>query len=147
VLHERSGTPIMWIISLKPAHERDCHGSGEVGIFAEGFLASAPARIARQIGIGRADDDALAAAVLTSASGREEVLALKNVARFVGFNRGGLLQQIRVPGFAEPDRLRKLRRRQGLEAVTLPAAGTSVGNAAQAFDVSGTLNAKSRHVG
>jgi len=40
-----------------------------------------------------------------------------------------------------------LRGGQRLEAVALPAAGATIGNAVQTLDVTGAANSKTRHVG
>ena len=90
VLDQRGGEPVVQVVALKAADKGDGHGSDQIGVFAVGLLAAAPAGIAGEVGIGSADDEASA------------VVALKDITRLDGFLVRCLLNEGRVPGLAQP---------------------------------------------
>src|SRR5579871_773263 len=47
------------IVALKSLNECDSHARGEIGVFAVGFLAASPARIAKDIDVRGPDGEAL----------------------------------------------------------------------------------------
>ena len=98
VLHQGGGQIILGVVTLEPAHERGGEGAVQESIFAVALLRSAPARIAAEVRIGCANHQRRGAAA-TAARG------LVEPARFVAFLGGGFLENLRVPSFAEPDRL------------------------------------------
>src|ERR1700727_3129544 len=132
----------MRVVTLQAADECDGHRSGKIRIFSVRFFAAPPARIARQVRVGSADDDALPAMLFSSGICGAQILALKNIAGFIAFDGRGLLQQIGIPGFTESYGLRKLRGRQRLEAAPLPPPRAAVGNTVQTFDVSRAANSQ-----
>src|SRR6266498_286211 len=114
VLHECGCLPVSLVVALQPLHKSDNHRAIEIGIFSIAFFSSAPTRIATQISIRRANNDS---ALMVFAT-------LKDVPRFVTFNRSRLPQNIRIPRFAKADALRKRRGRNRRRAS--PFAGSAL---------------------
>ena len=104
-----------WIGPLQSMDECHRHGANKVGILAHRFFCASPARIAAQVGVGRAHHD--------SAEIEDRVLVV--VARLFSFERADLLHQRRIPGLAQALFLGKGRRRQRLAAARPPPARTA----------------------
>ena len=136
------------VVTLQATHKRHGHGSGEKGIFSVGFFAASPTRVSRQIGVRSANDNALAAMsrARTVPGASDLIFALKNVTRFVAFDRRCLLQQVRIPSLTQANRLRKLRGWVRLEAAPLPSARTSIGHTVQSLNVAGAVDAQPRNI-
>ena len=73
---------MFWIGALEALGEGRGECADQVRIFAERLLGAAPAGIAAEVGVGRADDDASAVV--------ERILVV--VAGLVAFNPGDLLE-------------------------------------------------------
>jgi hypothetical protein len=127
---ERGGLPVARVVALEAVDERGDHGAVEEWVLAVDLFAAAPARVAGEIGL-RAPEHEDAAVVL----GR-----LRDVAGFVAFNAGGLLDERGVPGLAEAGRLRELR---GGDGVATPAA--ALHDSVNALRAAKAGNAKARH--
>ena len=91
------------VIALHAGDEGDSHAAGEEGIFAVGFLAAAPAGIAKDVDIGRPEGEA------------EELFMLIVTNGFVvfgaGFNGDGLphgVDELRIPCSGHADDLGKI---------------------------------------
>ena len=82
-------TPEVGFRSLETAHERDTHARDEIRVLAERLLEAAPARIAADVEHGA------------------EALVRARRAHLRPHRVGELLEQRRLPGAREPDRLRE----------------------------------------
>ncbi len=90
------------VVALQALDERDAHAGGQVWVFAVGFLAATPARVAEDVDVGRPEGEPLVDAALALAQG---LVVLG--ARFVGDRRGDLRHEIEVPGGRQADGLRE----------------------------------------
>src|ERR1700722_9279080 len=97
MFQQRRALPIMRIITLQSVDERNDHRAVEEWIFAVTFFRSAPTRVAAQIRVRRKNDESALVIFFT----------LRDVTRLVAFCRGGLLQNVWIPRFAQTDFLRK----------------------------------------
>jgi len=112
MLHQRGSLPVLRIGPLQPLRKGHSQRSDQEGILTIRFFRPAPARIAAEVGVGRAHDD----------SAPVVFRALVVVASLVPFKRGDLLQQLRIPSSAQTLFLRKGRGRKGLLSPAAPAA-------------------------
>src|ERR1700736_1450170 len=78
------------IIALHSGNEGHSHAGGEVRILTVGFLAAAPARVAKDVDVGRPEVQALVAQMLATTFG----LAVLGAA-FVADRSGYLMHQMR----------------------------------------------------
>src|SRR5262249_7099641 len=127
MLEERRRSSVLGIVALKSARVRGCYGSDEVRVFTIALLDAPPPRIARQVGIGRADDDPSAFA------------RMKALARFGFFDLGYFLHELGIPRFAEADGLRKCG--GGERLIASPAGRSAEREPMQAFDLAGETQA------
>ena len=106
----REGFEIFRIIPLQTANERDGDLPSEKRIFAVGFLAAAPARIAKEIDVRRPkrEPDITHAVAIVSVG-----VGIVFCARLSRDNVGDLMKQGRVPGCSQADGLRKNSRGAG----------------------------------
>ena len=59
IMFGRGDHPVICgIVALQAGDERDAHAPGEERIFAIGFLAASPARIAKDVDVGRPEIEA-----------------------------------------------------------------------------------------
>ena len=133
MLHQGGGEPVLGIVALEPFDHGGDHGAVEERIFAEALFGASPARVAAEVGIGRANHQAAA------------MEALIDVAGFGAFDAAGFADEVRIPGFAHADGLRELGGGDGLG--TAPSAGATEGEAVQTFDVASGMDAEPRHAG
>src|SRR5690349_9904438 len=133
MLEQRRRLPVFRMIALQAFDEGDNQLAVEVSIFAITFFGAAPAWVAAQVGIRGAHDERPLMVFI----------ALKNVAGFVAFDRAGLFENVGVPGFAEPNALRESGGRNYFR--TAPAARPALRQAVNAFDVTASLDAQTRH--
>jgi hypothetical protein len=75
---------------------------------------------------------------------RDLAVGLEDVAGFVALDRGGLAEQLRIPGFAEPHGLRKLRRRDRFQVLAAPSTRAAKRDAVETFHVAGAVDAQAR---
>ena len=106
VFEEGGGLPVVRVVTLQAVDEGGDHGAVEERVFAVDLFAAAPARVAGEVGL-RAPEHEDAAVVFWR---------LRDVAGFVAFDAGGLLDERGVPGFAHAGRLRELRGGDGVAA-------------------------------
>jgi hypothetical protein len=104
VLRAGRGLEIMRMVALQPAHHGEAELAGQERILAEGFLAAAPARVAKDIDVGRPEREAL---ILAAAAGGDRRVMLG--ARLVGNDARDPPHQRAVPGGAQADDLRERR--------------------------------------
>ena len=102
-------------------------------VLAVDLLRAAPARVAREVGVRRAHDEARPGVAR----------ALEEVAGFLRLLRGDAADEVRVPGRAEPVRLGELRGRGRVAAS--PVRRAALGDAVVALDVRRALDAEARH--
>src|SRR5215213_1626559 len=136
MFEERGREPVPGVVALQAFDEGDGHRPRQVRVFAVALLGAAPARVATEVRVGRADDEAAAALA--------EFLGLKNVARLVAFDRAGLAQDVGVPRLAEAVALREGRGRHG--HFPSPLARAAHGEAVYALHVVRAADAEARHV-
>ena len=98
----RDDLEIVRILALQSFDERHGHAAGEERIFAIGLLAAAPARIAKDVDVGRPEGEAEVAGVVVVANG---LVVFR--ARFGGDDVGDAVNQIGVESGRESDRLRE----------------------------------------
>src|SRR6266480_8082860 len=119
MLHGRDGLQVTGIVALQPADERHRDPAGEIGVLAVRLLASSPARVAKQVDVGRPDGEALIPLVLAAT-----VVVVMLGAKLVGDDRGHAEHETVVPCRREADRLRKdgrePRARHSMEALVPP---------------------------
>ena len=104
-------------------------------VLAVALLGAAPARVAGEVGVRRAHDQAR----------RGRTSALEEVPRLGRFLRGHAPHQLRVPRCSETVGLGELRRRRGVAAA--PVARAALRDAVVALDVRRALHAEPRHRG
>src|SRR6185436_13841908 len=119
--------------ALQAARERDGQRADVERVLAVDLLGPSPARIARDVGVGRAHDQA----------GAVVLRALVEVARLLRLLRRGLADELGVPGRAEAVGLGELRRRRGV--ATAPVARAALRDAVVALDVRRALYAEPRY--
>src|ERR1700730_8740722 len=132
MLQEGGSPPVLRVIALQTTHESRRQGSGQKRILAVRLFGAAPSWVAGQIGIRRSDDQAAAPLLV----------ALEGIAGFDRLDLCDSPQHIDIPGFAETDRLWKLRggdryigcRTIGL-AESAPIGGTSERHAMESLDM------------
>lgn len=114
---------VVEILALQAADKAHRHLPGEKRILAVGFHATAPARVAENVDIGRPDGQTgIALMVLARTAGLVELGA-----RFGGHHRAHLLHQAGIPARRQADRLRKHRgvavARDAVQAFAPPLVG------------------------
>ena len=119
------GAEILGIVALNALNEGGAEAGGEEGIFAVGFLATAPAGIAKDVDVGRPDGEAVVAVVIVVGDG---VVVLG--ARFSGDDFADGVDERSVPCGGVADGLRKHRgeagARDAVEAFVPPVVGGNV---------------------
>src|SRR3954452_16517714 len=103
MLGRRDRPIIASIVALQPADKGDCHAAAEEWIFAVCLLAAPPARIAKNIHVGRPE--------VETVKNREGSLAYGlnvNDSRFHADGGGHLVNSGCIEGRGESDRFRKL---------------------------------------
>ena len=125
VLGRGDGAEVVRIVALDAFDEGGAEAGGEEGIFAVGFLAAAPARIAKDVDVGRPDGEAVVAVVIAVGDG---VVVLR--ARFSGDDFADGVDERRVPGGGVADGLREhggeAGARDAVEAFVPPVVGGDV---------------------
>src|SRR5512138_78639 len=106
VLRRGIDLPVLRVITLKSLHELDPHERREERILAVRLLTTSPARIAKDIDVGRPEGQALIAIALLATG---ELVMLR--ATFIADRRCDLTHQMRIERRRQTDRLRKRRRR------------------------------------
>ncbi len=105
VLGGSNRLPVFRVIALQPGHKRDTETRSQIGIFAVRFLTSPPARIAKNIDVGRPHGkSAIPVAGLIVMQG-----CVVFGAELGADHIADLMQQRLVKGCGHPDRLRKDR--------------------------------------
>ena len=97
MLQQRRGHPRLRVVALQSLGVGRGQRAHQERVFAVGLFGAAPARIAAQVGVGRAHHQPALMELVVGP------------ARLVSLFRGGLLQQFGVPRLAQPVRLRELR--------------------------------------
>ncbi len=127
MLHQRGGLPMLGIGALQPAGECDGERTNQERVLAVRFFSPAPARIAAQVGVGRAHHD----------SAPVVFLALIVVAGLVALQGGYLLEQLRIPHSAEAFFLGKGRSWQRQLSPAAPSARPAQRQPMQALHLAG----------
>jgi hypothetical protein len=113
---------VFGVIALHGFNKRDTEAAGEIRVFAVGFLASAPARVAKDIDVGRPEIQTVIDAVVVVGD-RVAILG----AGLGGDDLGLVVDEVGVPGGGHPDRLGKdggvSRARYAVQAFTPPVVG------------------------
>ena len=100
VLGRRDRFQVARVVALQAGNECYADAAGEVGIFAIGFLAASPARVAKDIDIGRPKGEAV---VASGVSMLDCIIVFG--ACFGGDHIGDAMDQIGIPGGGETDGL------------------------------------------
>ena len=123
VLQERGRLPVAWVVALQTPSERDGQRASVEGVLAVDLLGAAPARVAREVGVRRAYDQA----------GPLVLPALVEIARLLGLLGRDPPDELGIPRRAEAVGLRELRRRGGIAAA--PVARPALRDTVVALDV------------
>ncbi len=122
VLGRGHGLQVSRIVTLQSPHKGDSQLPGQEGVFTVRFLAASPARIAKDIDVGRPERQSVVDAVIAFAL-RLVVLG----AGFGGNDLGLATHEINVPGSCHGDGLRKHRRvaraRHAVQRLVPPIVG------------------------
>src|SRR5262245_38378964 len=102
VLGSGNDLQVFGIVALQAGYESNADAAGEKRIFSVRFLAAAPARVAKDVDVGRPKGQAVVAAGIAVL---DSVVVLG--ASFGGDDIGHAMNQIRVPGSGEADGLRE----------------------------------------
>ena len=102
VLGRGDGAEVVRIVALDAFNKGGAQARGEERVFAVGFLAAAPARIAKDVDVGRPDGQAVVAVVIAMADG---VVVFR--ARFGGDNLADGVDERCIPCGGVADGLRK----------------------------------------
>ena len=125
VLGGGDGAEVFRVVALDALDEGGAEAGGEEGIFAVGFLAAAPAGIAKDVDVGRPDGEAVVAVVIVVGDG---VVVLG--ASFSGDDFADGVDERRVPGGGVADGLREhggvAGARDAVEAFVPPVVGGDV---------------------
>ena len=113
---------VMRIVALHALDESHCHAGGKERVLAVSLLAAAPARIAKDVDVGRPEGEAAVALMILVA---ESLVVLG--ARFGGNSIGDAVHQGGVPGGGQADGLREYGglsgARHAVEGFIPPAVG------------------------
>ena len=123
VLQQRRRLPVARVVALQAAREGGRERADVEGVLAVHLLGAAPARVAREVGVGRAHDD----------PGAVVLRALEEVARLLRLLRRHAPDELGIPGGAEAVGLGELRRRRRVAAA--PVARPALRDAVVALDV------------
>src|ERR1017187_1216490 len=115
VLQQGGSLPVIGIVALQAADECGGQRAVQASILAIALFRSAPADVAAEVGVRRADDERLGGAATVS-------LSLFEPACFVAFRGGDFLEKIPIPHLAEPDGLDESSRRDRIGLPDLPRA-------------------------
>ncbi len=102
VLTGGDGAQMLEVVALHSADEGDAEAAGEERVFAVGFLAAAPARIAEDVDVGRPEGESIEDAVIAFALG-----LVVFGAGFRGNDVAHAADHSRIPGGGHADGLRK----------------------------------------
>ena len=129
------GLQILRVVALQALDELDGHAAGQVGIFAVGLHAAAPARIAEQVDVGGPEGESLVDVALAAA---DELVILG--ARLVGDGGGHAEDQVGVPGGGQADGFREYRGAAGAGDAVQALVPPVVGGDAEAVDGRGIVH-------
>jgi len=110
------GFEVARVVALEAGDEGYTEAAGEEGIFTVGFLAASPARIAKDVDVGRPEGEAVVAAGIVVGDG-----VVKFGAGFGGNGVGYAVEEVGVPSSSEADGLRE------------NGGGAGTGDAVEAF--------------
>ena len=91
---------IVWVVALQASDKGNAEAAGEEGIFAVGFLAASPARIAKDVDVWRPESETKVAAGVVEGDG---VIVFGT--GFGGDDAGDAVEKIAVPAGGEADPL------------------------------------------
>src|SRR4029079_11611946 len=93
---------IFRVVTLQTRHKRNSHSTGQIGILAVSFLPASPARVAKNIDIGRPEIETF---VDIPPSCADSLIVLGS--SFLSNRRRHLMNQGSVERCGQPDRFRK----------------------------------------
>ena len=134
MLEQRRSHPRLRVVALQSLGIGRGQRAHQERVFAVGLFRAAPARIAAQVGVGRAHHQA------------PLVELVVGPARLISLFGGGLAQQFGVPRLAQPVRLRKLRGGRHQPAST-PSSRPSQRQPVQPLHMIRSNDAKARNGG
>ena len=117
------------MVALQAAHHGGAEFAGEIRVLAKRLLAAAPARVAKDIDVGRPEGEAL---ILAAVAGGDGGVVLG--AGLVGDHAGNALHERAIPRRAKPDDLRKHRGATVAPDAVAGFAPPVVGGHAQTLD-------------
>src|SRR5271170_2548622 len=125
VLGGGDGLEVLGVVALQALDELDGHSAGEERVFAVGFHAASPARVAKEIDVGGPEGETLIDVALAEA---DEFVVLG--AGFIGDGGGYAEDKVAVPSGGESDGLGKHRGATGagdaVEALVPPVVGGDI---------------------